>query len=150
MLLPLSTDFLIVIHHVTANESEISSRDQTDVDDRTHREVVLEVLNKDLRMIIVIIQSIERFIKLTTVYKDLYGSYDYYNYLTSFLEPLYELNMDKGRTLYNDISLVILNRLSLLKSSENSTNKEYIERLMGDEIYSFKDLIENIITDLNI
>ena len=52
--------------------------------------------------------------------------------------------MDKGRTLYNDISLEILNRLNLLKSSENTTNKEYIERLMGDEIYSFKDLIENI------
>ena len=88
--------------------------------------------------------SIERFIKLTTVYKDLYGSYDYYNYLTSFLEPLYELNMDKGRILYNDISLEILNRLSLLKSSENSTNKEYIERLMDDEIYNFRDLIKNI------
>ena len=88
--------------------------------------------------------SIERFIRLTTVYKDLYGSYDYYNYLTSFLEPLYELNMDKGRILYNDISLEILNRLSLLKSSENSTNKEYIERLMDDEIYNFRDLIKNI------
>ena len=62
MLLPLSTDFLIVIHHVTANESEISSRDQTDVDDRTLREVVLEVLNQDLRMIIVIITSIEGFV----------------------------------------------------------------------------------------
>ena len=88
--------------------------------------------------------SIERFIKLTTVYKDLYGSYDYYNYLTSFLEPLYELNMDKGRILYTDISLEILNRLSLLKSSGNSTNKEYIERLIDDEIYKFKDLIKNI------
>ena len=88
--------------------------------------------------------SIDRFIKLTTVYKDLYGSYDFYNYLTSFLAPLYELNMDKGRILYNDISLEILNRLSLLKSSENSTNKEYIEKLMDDEIYNFKDLIKNI------
>ena len=52
--------------------------------------------------------------------------------------------MDKGRILYNDISLEILNRLSLLKSSENSTNKEYIEKLMDDEIYNFKDLIKNI------
>ena len=33
--------------------------------------------------------SIQRFINLTTVYKDLYGSYDYYNYLSNFLEPLY-------------------------------------------------------------
>ena len=52
--------------------------------------------------------------------------------------------MEKGRTLYNDISLEILNRLSLLKSSKNSTNKEYIERLIDDEIYKFKDLIKNI------
>ena len=52
--------------------------------------------------------------------------------------------MEKGRTLYNDISLEILNRLSLLKSSKNSTNKEYMESLIVDEIYSFKDLIENI------
>jgi hypothetical protein len=88
--------------------------------------------------------SIQRFIKLTTVYKDLYGSYDYYNYLTNFLEPLYELNMEKGRTLYNGISLEILNRLSLLKSSKNSTNKEYIENLIEDEIYNYKDLINSI------
>ena len=88
--------------------------------------------------------SIQRFIKLTTVYKDLYGSYDYYNYLTNFLEPLYELNIEKGRILYNNISLEILNRLSLLKSSKNSTNKEYIESLIDDEIYNFKDLIKNI------
>ena len=52
--------------------------------------------------------------------------------------------MDKGRILYNDISLEILNRLSLLKSSENSTNKEYVEKLIDDEIYNFKDLIKNI------
>ena len=38
----------------------------------------------------------------------------------------------------------ILNRLSLLKSSVNSTNKEYIERLIDDEIYNFRDLIKNI------
>ena len=88
--------------------------------------------------------SIERFIKLTTVYKDLYGSYDYYNYLTNFLEPLYELNKKKGRSLYNNISLEILNRLSLLKSSENSTNKEYIESLKDDEVDNFKDLIKSI------
>ena len=88
--------------------------------------------------------SIQRFIKLTTVYKDLYGSYDYYNYLTNFLEPLYKLNIEKGRILYNDISLEILNRLRLLKSSKNSTNKEYIESLIDDEIYNFKDLIKNI------
>ena len=88
--------------------------------------------------------SIQRFVNLTTVYKDLYGSYDYYNYLTNFLEPLYELNMEKGRTLYNGISLEILNRLSLLKSSKNSTNKEYIESLIEDEIYNYKDLINSI------
>ena len=88
--------------------------------------------------------SIQRFVNLTTVYKDLYGSYDYYNYLSNFLEPLYELNMEKGRTLYNDISLEILNRLSLLKSSKNSTNKEYIESLIEDEIYNYKDLINSI------
>ena len=52
--------------------------------------------------------------------------------------------MEKGRTLYNDISLEILNRLSLLKSSKNSTNKEYIESLIDDEIYNFKNLINNI------
>ena len=38
----------------------------------------------------------------------------------------------------------ILKRLNLLKSSENTTNKEYIERLIDDEIYKFKDLIKNI------
>ena len=52
--------------------------------------------------------------------------------------------MVEGRILYNDISLEILNRISLLKSSKNSTNKEYIESLMDDEIYNFKDLIKNI------
>ena len=52
--------------------------------------------------------------------------------------------MEKGRTLYNGISLEILNRLSLLKSSKNSTNKEYIESLIEDEIYNYKDLINSI------
>ena len=52
--------------------------------------------------------------------------------------------MEKGRTLYNGISLEILNRLSLLNSSKDSTNKEYIESLIEDEIYNYKDLINSI------
>ena len=45
--------------------------------------------------------SIVRFIENTKIYKDLYGSYDYFNYLISFLEPLFLLNKEKGRLLYN-------------------------------------------------
>ena len=63
--------------------------------------------------------SIERFIRLTNVYKDLYGSYDYYEYLTSFLQPLYELDKIRGRSLYLNISSQKLDRINLLKSSEN-------------------------------
>ena len=88
--------------------------------------------------------SIERFIRLTNVYKDLYGSYDYYEYLTSFLQPLYELDKIRGRSLYLNISSQKLDRISLLKSSENDSNKTYIKNLINDEILSFKDLIENI------
>ena len=88
--------------------------------------------------------SIERFIRLTNVYKDLYGSYDYYEYLTSFLQPLYKLDKIRGRSLYLNISSQKLDRISLLKSSENDSNKTYIKNLINDEILSFKDLIENI------
>ena len=88
--------------------------------------------------------SIVRFIENTKIYKDLYGSYDYFNYLISFLEPLYLLNKEKGRLLYEDISLQILERLRLLKASEDSSNQEYIQNLIDDEITKLKDLIEII------
>ena len=88
--------------------------------------------------------SIVRFIENTKIYKDLYGSYDYFNYLISFLEPLYLLNKEKGRLLYEDISLQILERLRLLKASEDSPNQEYIQNLIDDEITKLKDLIEII------
>ena len=91
-----------------------------------------------------IYNSIERFIRLTNVYKDLYGSYDYYEYLNSFLQPLYKLDKIRGRSLYLNISSQKLDRISLLKSSENDSNQNYVKSLINDEILSFKDLIDNI------
>ena len=88
--------------------------------------------------------SIVRFIENTKIYKDLYGSYDYFSYLISFLEPLYLLNKEKGRLLYEDISLQILERLRLLKASEDSPNQEYIQNLIDDEVTNLKDLLEII------
>ena len=54
------------------------------------------------------------------------------------------LNKKKGRLLYEDISLQILERLRLLKASEDSPNQEYIQNLIDDEITKLKDLIEII------
>ena len=54
------------------------------------------------------------------------------------------LNKEKGRLLYEDISLQILERLRLLKASEDSSNQEYIQNLIDDEITKLKDLIEII------
>ncbi len=88
--------------------------------------------------------SIVRFIDKTKVYKDFYGSYDYFNYLISFLEPLYSLNKEKGRLLYEDISLEMLDRLRLLKVSKDSPNQEYIQNLIDDEVSNLKDLLEII------
>ena len=88
--------------------------------------------------------SIDKFIENTKIYKDLYGSYDYFGYLISFLEPLYLLNKEKGRLLYKDISLEIFDRLRLLKSSENNPNQEFINNLIDDEVTNLKDLLEVI------
>ena len=46
--------------------------------------------------------------------------------------------------MYKDISLEIFDRLSLLKSSENNPNQEFIKNLIDDEITNLKDLLELI------
>ena len=54
------------------------------------------------------------------------------------------LNKEKGRFLYEDISLQILERLKLLKGSEDSPNQEYIQNLIDDEVTNLKGLLEII------
>ncbi len=92
-------------------------------------------------------ESIEKFINYTEIFKSIYGEYDYYIFLTNFIEPLYiSSKLDQGRKLYKSISSEINSRLNTLISSKEDSNSTYLSELFDDEVSSAKSLL-NIIKD---
>ena len=92
-------------------------------------------------------ESIEKFINYTEIFKSIYGEYDYYIFLTNFIEPLYiSSKLDQGRKLYKSISSEINSRLNTLISAKEDSNSTYLSELFDDEVSSAKSLL-NIIKD---
>ena len=90
-------------------------------------------------------ESIENFIKYTEIFKTIYGEYDYYLFLTNFIEPLYISEMSgNGRNLYVNISNEIKSRLKTLNSAKEDSNSVYVSKLFEDEINSANQLLSII------
>jgi hypothetical protein len=90
-------------------------------------------------------ESIENFIKYTEIFKTIYGEYDYYLFLTNFVEPLYISEMsENGRNLYVNISDEIKSRLKTLNSAKEDSNSVYVSKLFEDEINSANQLLSII------
>ena len=89
--------------------------------------------------------SIKSFVDYTEIFKGIYGEYDYYMFLISFIEPLYlssENNL--ARKLYKDISDQIVSRLETIISAKDESNFTYLSNLFDEEIESAKSLIDII------
>ena len=92
-----------------------------------------------------VIPSIEYFINYTEIFKDIYGEYDYYMFLISFLEPLYISNENNSaRKLYENISNQIVTRIETIISAKDESNFSYLNDLFDEEIESAKRLIDII------
>ena len=87
-----------------------------------------------------------KYMNTSDVFKSLYGEYDFYNYMTSFIAPLYATNKNlEARTLYEKIKKLITSRLDQLITAKNESNSEYINSLSSQELISFENLINYII-----
>ena len=92
-----------------------------------------------------VIPSIEYFINYTEIFKDIYGEYDYYMFLISFLEPLYVSNENNSaRKLYENISNQIVTRIETIISAKDESSFSYLSDLFDEEIESAKRLIDII------
>jgi len=89
--------------------------------------------------------SIKSFINYTEVFKSIYGEYDYYMFLVSFIEPLYlssENNL--ARKLYENISDQIVSRLETIISAKDESNFTYLSDLFNKELESAESLVDII------
>ena len=90
-------------------------------------------------------ESILNFINYTEIFKNIYGSYDYYIFLINFIEPLYiSGNNEEGRKLYKNISSQIKSRLETLVSAKEDSNSVYLSELFEDEMNSANSLLRII------
>ena len=86
-----------------------------------------------------------KYMNTSDVFKSLYGEYDFYNYMTSFIAPLYATNKNlEARNLYEKIKKSITSRLDQLITAKNESNSEYINSLSSQELISFENLILKI------
>ena len=84
--------------------------------------------------------------KSTDIFKDLYGEYDFYNYMKSFITTLYvSEKVTDARNLYEKIKSLILSRLDTLISANDNSNSEYITDLITQELEKYENLV-NIIS----
>ncbi len=91
-------------------------------------------------------EFIVKYIKSTEIFKDLYGEYDFYNYMNSFIKPLYvSEKVTDARNLYEKIKSLIISRLNSLISANDNSNSEYINDLITQELEKYENLI-NIIS----
>ena len=91
-------------------------------------------------------EFILKYMKSTDIFKDLYGEYDFYNYMKSFITPLYVSEKDTdARNLYEKIKSLMLSRLDTLISANDNSNSEYITDLITQELEKYENLV-NIIS----
>ncbi len=91
-------------------------------------------------------EFILKYMKSTDIFKDLYGEYDFYNYMKSFITPLYVSEKDTdARNLYEKIKSLILSRLDTLISANDNSNSEYITDFITQELEKYENLV-NIIS----
>ncbi len=91
-------------------------------------------------------EFIIKYMKSTDIFKDLYGEYDFYNYMNSFIKPLYvSEKVTDARNLYEKIKSLIISRLNTLISANDNSNSEYINDLITQELEKYENLI-NIIS----
>ena len=87
-----------------------------------------------------------KYMETSDVFKSLYGEYDFYNYMTNFISPLYIVDKNlEARILYEKIKKLITSRLDQLITAKNESNSEYVNSLSSQELNSFENLINYII-----
>jgi len=90
-------------------------------------------------------EFILKYMKSTEIFKDLYGEYDFYNYMKSFITPLYvSEKVTDARNLYEKIKSLILSRLDTLTSANDNSNSEYITDLITQELEKYENLVKLI------
>jgi hypothetical protein len=89
------------------------------------------------------IPFITDYINVSESFKIIYGDYDFYTYLISFLESLYSHGeFESSRTLYNKIRNVISTRIDKLISAKNDENFSYVNSMANQELILFEQIIE--------
>jgi len=88
-----------------------------------------------------------KYMNSTDIFKNIYGEYDFYNYMTNFISPLYNSEKkSEARNLYENIKRLILSRINSLISAKDNTGSDYINDLISQELKTYKNLI-NIISE---
>jgi hypothetical protein len=88
-----------------------------------------------------------KYIETSNVFKSLYGEYDFFNYLTSFISPLYLAEKtSEARDLYETNKKLISERLKNLISARDDSSADYINSLSEQELVNYEELI-NIISE---
>ena len=89
------------------------------------------------------IPFITDYINVSESFKIIYGDYDFYTYLISFLEPLYSQDeLKSSRLLYNKIRNVISSRIDKLISAKNDENLSYVNSMANQELILFEQIID--------
>ena len=92
------------------------------------------------------IPFITDYINVSESFKIIYGDYDFYTYLISFLEPLYSQGeLKSSRSLYNKIRNVISSRIDKLISAKNDENLSYIKSMANEELILFEQIIDIVV-----
>jgi hypothetical protein len=83
-----------------------------------------------------------KYIETSNVFKSLYGEYDFFNYLISFISPLYLAEkQSEARDLYEINKKLILERLKNLISARDDSSADYINSLSKQELGNYEELI---------
>ena len=86
-----------------------------------------------------------KYIETSNVFKSLYGEYDFFNYLISFISPLYLAEkQSEARELYEINKKLILERLKNLISARDDSSADYINSLSKQELGNYEELISII------
>ena len=84
----------------------------------------------------------DRYIETSNVFKGLYGEYDFFNYLISFISPLYLAEKpSEARNLYEINKRLISERLKNLISAMDDSSADYINSLSKQELGNYEELI---------
>ena len=83
-----------------------------------------------------------KYIETSNVFKGLYGEYDFFNYLISFISPLYLAEKtSEARNLYEINKRLISERLKNLISAMDDSSADYINSLSKQELGNYEELI---------